>query len=754
MTGRTKLIAMFGACLLVVSVVSCQVAVTPTPGGGGSITATLAGLSFTFSFGPAGVIDVRANETVTQAGALRLFDEDPVGTPPSGTMTLLGTDVGVARLLTGKDAVRAQGAILNGTATVRFYIAAGSSAALCDTATFLAEYELIMTAGAVSVVDEVYELSQAALAQIVENDVTICIEVTADFDGQITFIDFSFSFGGGTTDTGAFTMVNSDTMNIHILLPGEDFDLSNRITPGNTRQATVTGLAAGDAVVVRAGRNGQVLDSTTCPAVVGVNYTAYVEWDGWVVTCDAEQSGGGGGTIPVGTTIQVPIDAYGDMALLTDVYDGIDYALVGVLNVNSSTQYPPNLPSNITNTLGRVDVDLAELGLQYVERIYYAPHAAWVPELPDGLTIATLTCDYAEGGAPTVLDLTLGSTTAEWSHSRPDHDIQIPGGVGHAIIPILYSFETVSIMGYEYLGHIYSGNLALDTTRTLSSFTLELVDPNTYLDLRTNAPGPPTWSGQGVLAITLVGPAGIPSGGGGTTGTGTLTGQVVDAQTGSPLVGATVAVSGTALSTTTDASGNFTITGVPEGGQTIVATLTGYVETSVPTLLVANGTSETTIGMLALGAGGDNVAAVLAWGEDPRDLDLHMSGPDGSGGRFHAYYSSKSPVPHVFLDLDDTSSFGPETMTVQPTETGAFVPGDYHVWIHHYAGDLTFAESTATVTLFAAGAQIAQYTVGGASGDSSQRIWQVVEFSVSATGAVSNVSVQQSFTEGAASSVF
>lgn len=101
----------------------------------------------------------------------------------------------------------------------------------------------------------------------------------------------------------------------------------------------------------------------------------------------------------------------------------------------------------------------------------------------------------------------------------------------------------------------------------------------------------------------------------------------------------------------------------------------------------------------------------------------------------------------MFLDLDDTDSFGPETITVSPGADGNFVGGAYHLCIHHYVGDLTFAESSATVTLFAGGAQITQYSVGSASGDRSQKIRQVVEFGVSQTGAVSNISVLQSFTD-------
>ena len=174
-----------------------------------------------------------------------------------------------------------------------------------------------------------------------------------------------------------------------------------------------------------------------------------------------------------------------------------------------------------------------------------------------------------------------------------------------------------------------------------------------------------------------------------------------------------------------------------EGTPTLVTSLSGYVETSTTVVLLASATLETSIGMLALGAGGDNVAAILAWGENPRDLDLHMSGPDGSGGRFHAYYDDKTPVSHVDLDLDDTESYGPETMTIRPGQDDYYVAGDYHVWVHHFAGLETLGTSSATITLFAEGTQIAQYRVGGASGDSSEPIWQVVEFTVSAAGTVS-----------------
>jgi len=734
----------------------CLILACPGGGGGGGgqptvVTFTIAGRTFRFQFGEVGRVDTQANvRTQPRAAGFTLFNQAPATTPPTGTMSVRSSDVTVGRLLTAKGAERYQ-AVPNGTATVTFSIASGQSAALCDTATLLAEYDVVITGGAASITNDVYDLSSEALAIIATNDVTICIEVFASFGGQLILSEFSLSFGGGSTDTAGFTLRNADEReNIHILLPGEDFADENRITPGSTVTTTLSGVSVGDVISIRAGRNGTVLDTTTCPTVSGSGYTATAEWDGAFVTCEAEQGPGEEPPPTQGTELQVPIDALGQREKVTNTYNGIDYAVVGVMDVNSSTAFPATLPSNITSRLSQIDINLAELGLEYVERIYFATHGAWVADLPGGITIANLACDYAEGGSATTLDLTLGVTTAEWSHERREHDVF--RSEMHGQVMTLYSFPTSIDSAFEYTGRVYSVDLDLDTSRTLSSLTLELVEPTTYIGSRL-APDLHNgeWAGHAFSAITLVGPAGSPDGGGpgpGPDEQGIVTGTVVDAQTGSPLAGVTVRVDGTGLSTTTDASGTFSISDVPAAGQTLVATLEGYVETTAIVLVLDGATTETSIGMLALGAGGDDVAAVLAWGQDPRDLDLHMSGPDGSGGRFHAYYASRTPVPHVDLDLDDTSSFGPETMTVHPAADGNYVAGDYHVWVHHFAGDLSFGQSAATVTLFAGGSQIAQYSVGGAFGDSALAYWLVVNFAVTEAGTVTNVSVQQSFAEG------
>ena len=80
----------------------------------------------------------------------------------------------------------------------------------------------------------------------------------------------------------------------------------------------------------------------------------------------------------------------------------------------------------------------------------------------------------------------------------------------------------------------------------------------------------------------------------------------------------------------------------------------------------------------------NEIRIVLTWGSTPRDLDSHLSGPLPSGGRFHTYYSQKNAVDNrgnlvANLDVDDTSSYGPETTTIlQQTD------GIYRYAVHDY----------------------------------------------------------------------
>lgn len=96
---------------------------------------------------------------------------------------------------------------------------------------------------------------------------------------------------------------------------------------------------------------------------------------------------------------------------------------------------------------------------------------------------------------------------------------------------------------------------------------------------------------------------------------------------------------------------------------------------------------------------------LLRW-DTPGDVDIHMfkrsaaegnvtppSPIDPMGGDFwnhdrHLFYSNKTPTDfgvgtqNPFLDIDDTSGYGPETIVMQQIPAG----GDqkYHIWVHYY----------------------------------------------------------------------
>ena len=85
---------------------------------------------------------------------------------------------------------------------------------------------------------------------------------------------------------------------------------------------------------------------------------------------------------------------------------------------------------------------------------------------------------------------------------------------------------------------------------------------------------------------------------------------------------------------------------------------------------------------LQKGVLGDGLRVVLSWGGNPDDLDSHYTGPAAEGGRFHVYYSEEEFVDEnneAYLDVDDTSSYGPETVTViKRVDVGTYTYGVFN----------------------------------------------------------------------------
>ena len=74
---------------------------------------------------------------------------------------------------------------------------------------------------------------------------------------------------------------------------------------------------------------------------------------------------------------------------------------------------------------------------------------------------------------------------------------------------------------------------------------------------------------------------------------------------------------------------------------------------------------------------GEQIRMVLTWGATPQDLDSHLLTPEIEGTTYHIYYpehsqGSYTEAPYAKLDLDDYTSFGPETITINQLFAGTY----------------------------------------------------------------------------------
>jgi hypothetical protein len=92
------------------------------------------------------------------------------------------------------------------------------------------------------------------------------------------------------------------------------------------------------------------------------------------------------------------------------------------------------------------------------------------------------------------------------------------------------------------------------------------------------------WRGAALTVLVAL----LPLGAAVAQQSGTVTGKVVDASTGDPIVGGTVVIEGTKLGSLTSTSGTFTIRRVPYGQHTVKASGMGYAPQIVRGIAVAN----------------------------------------------------------------------------------------------------------------------------------------------------------------------
>ena len=138
------------------------------------------------------------------------------------------------------------------------------------------------------------------------------------------------------------------------------------------------------------------------------------------------------------------------------------------------------------------------------------------------------------------------------------------------------------------------------------------------------------------------------------------------------------------------------------GNYTLTAKKNGYIGTSFNIIVLPGETNahpQQNATMAAAQTEGDTWQIILTWGENPSDLDSHVVGALTTGNSFHVYYSHKSQYDGSLevcnWDRDDTTSYGPETITLN---TNSSTP--YYYYIYRYAGSGTIASSGAQIKVY------------------------------------------------------
>lgn len=232
------------------------------------------------------------------------------------------------------------------------------------------------------------------------------------------------------------------------------------------------------------------------------------------------------------------------------------------------------------------------------------------------------------------------------------------------------------------------------------------------------------------------------------TSTGSISGRVRSARTTAGIGGAVVELragqnvtTGTPVATVTATStGAYQFNNLPAQVYTVTARASGFTE-GYRTGVVVGASLRTGQDVVLTPLGNPSeIYIVLTWGANPRDLDSHLTGPDGNGGRFHVYFGNSGTLaapPFAQLDVDDTNGFGPETITISQTLTG----GLYRYSVHHWSGTQSIATSGALVRVYQGPTLLAQFTPPNQAGV----IWTVFEMINGAITPVNTISSSAAF---------
>lgn len=130
----------------------------------------------------------------------------------------------------------------------------------------------------------------------------------------------------------------------------------------------------------------------------------------------------------------------------------------------------------------------------------------------------------------------------------------------------------------------------------------------------------------------------------------------------------------------TNTDGNFTV----QMKKSARAAISGREGRGLQTNTVSVGPSATDITLsacLVIADAANAIRVKLTWGQVPRDVDSWLFTPNGSSISY-INQGSLTSEPYANLDVDDTTSFGPEVVTIN-----RLMVGTYRYGVHNYSGE-------------------------------------------------------------------
>lgn len=225
------------------------------------------------------------------------------------------------------------------------------------------------------------------------------------------------------------------------------------------------------------------------------------------------------------------------------------------------------------------------------------------------------------------------------------------------------------------------------------------------------------------------------------SGIGTVSGQIINAVDGTGIVEATIEIrkgknqtSGEVVETLTTNEYGYYEVELPGGNYTMALSAEGYITSQANILVIGGKVIDEQNGTLSpVGVIDENLRIILTWGEQPWDLDSHLTGPRADSGRFHIYYGNsdyQDMANNVNLDRDDIDSYGPETVTV----INKMQAGTYTYAVHNYTGryldeDNQFDLSTsgAKVQIYRENMLLETFNVPVNKSGNSWRVFEIVD---------------------------